>query len=113
MAVSLVMAKVEVHAELPQHLIDKFNIRTPEMDSHREIPQIDFSKIKPKPKDPLRKKTIDEIPRVKDEHIHIEPVKADEHTQDDDHLHEALRLQRLYKGELKNMKIQKKADEIL
>lgn len=91
-----------VKKEIPEHLQKKYGLIDPTKDN-RVMPEIDLSKLKPKPRDVTRKKNEHEIPRVNDEHYTQEEIPHNEHNHKKEHIDEGEKLLRitLAKAELK------------
>lgn len=96
-----------VKKEIPEHLRKKYGLIDPTKQRHTP-PDIDLSMHKPKPKDPSRKKTHDEIPRVPDKDIHEEDIPHTEHNHHELHVNDAMREHEIAKvrAELEGKKLE-------
>lgn len=69
---------------MPDHLAAKYNIIDPTK-VYREIPKIEPHLFVPKPRDTLRTKTEEDIPRVPEHKIHSEEIPENEFNRVEEH----------------------------
>ena len=86
----LIVVDCHVKKEIPEHLKKKYGLIDPTK-QRQPKPDFDHTQHKPKPKDPTRSKSHDEIPRVPDKDIHEEEIPHDEHNHIDHHVNDAMR----------------------
>jgi len=89
-AYGLALSSQHIKKELPPHLREKYKAVDPK--KHVFVPtkhNLTDADLKPAPKDPTRRKTHDEIPRVADRHVEVEHLEHHEVLITKDHIEDA------------------------